>query len=154
MTTVVLLLALGVVLLVLEVVVPGGVLGVLGGLAMLGGCAVAFHHFGAAGGGLTALIALGTLGFALYVEFFLLPRTRIGRRFFLQQASDGRSQPPKADATIVGRTADTVTTLAPTGYVMLDGRRYEARSQSGLIARGATVRVVGVDSFHLIVSQL
>jgi len=50
--------------------------------------------------------------------------------------------------------ADTVTTLAPTGYVMLDGRRYEARSQSGLIARGATVRVVGVDSFHLIVSQL
>ena len=37
MSGIVLLFALGIVLLTLEVVVPGGVLGVLGGLAMLGG---------------------------------------------------------------------------------------------------------------------
>ncbi len=153
MTTVVLLLSLGVVLLVLEVVVPGGVLGVLGGLAMLAGCAVAFHDFGLTGGGLATLIALLALGAALYVEFVLLPRSRVGQRLFLRQSIDAKSQPPLADAAVVGRMAEAATTLAPTGYVLLDGRRYEARSQAGLIAKGATVRIVGVDSFHLIVAQ-
>jgi len=154
MTTVVLLLSLGIVLLVLEVVVPGGVLGVIGGLSMLAGCAVAFNTFGLTGGGLATLIALLALGAALYVEFALLPRTRVGRRLFLHKSIDGKSQPPPADAAVVGRMAEVATTLAPTGYVLLDGHRYEARSQSGLIDKGATVRIVGVDSFHLIVSQL
>ena len=128
--------------------------GVLGALAMLGGCAVAFHQFGAAGGGLAVLAALAGLGAALYAEFVLLPKTRFGRKLFLHQSVDAKSQPPPADAAmVVGRVVETVTTLAPSGYVLLDGRRYEARSQSGLVAKGATVRVVGVDSFHLIVSQ-
>jgi membrane-bound ClpP family serine protease len=154
MTTVALLFALGIVLLVFEVVVPGGILGLMGALAMLAGCAVAFHRFGAAEGGLAVGAALATLGAALYAEFVLLPKTRFGKKLFLHQAVDAKSQPPPADAAVVvGRFVETATTLAPSGYILLDGRRYEARSQSGLIAKGATVRVVGMDNFHLIVSQ-
>lgn len=154
MTMVAFLFALGIVLLVFEVFVPGGVLGVMGALAMLGGCAVAFHEFGAAGGGLAVAVALAGLGAALYAEFVLLPKTRMGKKLFLHQAVDAKSQPPPADAAaVMGRVVETATTLAPSGYVLLDGRRYEARSQSGLIAKGAMVRVVGMDNFHLIVSQ-
>jgi membrane-bound ClpP family serine protease len=154
MNLIILLFALGIVLIVLEVIVPGGVLGVIGGIAMLGGCALAFRHYGAFGGGLATLVALGVLGVSLYIEFALLPRTRFGKKMFLQQSVDATSQPPPADpALVVGRTAEAATTMAPSGYVLLDGKRYEAFSQSGLIAKGATVRVVGVDSFHLIVTQ-
>lgn len=154
MTTVVLLLALGIVLLLLEVVVPGGVLGVLGGLAMLGGCALAFYDFGLKGGSLATVVAVASLGAAVYIEFVLLPKTRAGRKLFLNQSVDAASQPLPADAAVVvGRQVETLTTLAPSGYVLLDGRRCEARSQSGLIAKGAVVRVVAVDNFSLIVSQ-
>lgn len=154
MTTVVLLLALGIVLLLLEVVVPGGVLGVLGGLAMLGGCALAFYEFGLKGGSLATAVALCSLGIAVYIEFALLPKTRAGKRLFLQRSVDAATQPLPADAAaVVGKDVEALTTLAPSGYVLLDGRRCEARSQSGLIPKGATVRVVGVDNFSVIVSR-
>ena len=153
MTTIVLLFALGIVLLTLEVVVPGGVLGVIGGLLMLGGCVLAFYEFGTGGGGVATAIALGCLGVGLYVEFRILPRTRFGKKLFLSRSVDAKSQPLPAEAAVVGKTAEALTTMAPSGYVAIEGRRYEAVSQSGLIAKGATVRVVGMDNFHLIVTQ-
>ena len=154
MSGIVLLFALGIVLLTLEVVVPGGVLGVLGGLAMLGGCALAFLEFGPSGGGIAIVTALGFLGLGLFIEFRVLPKTRYGKKFFLNQSVDAMSQPLPADpAVVVGKIGEAVTTMAPSGYVSIEGRRYEAFSQSGLIARGAAVRVVGVDNFHLIVAQ-
>lgn len=154
MTTIVLLFALGIVLLALEVITPGAVLGLMGGVAMIGGAVVAFGEFGAKGGLLATVAGLAVLGTTLYAEFKLLPKTRLGKKFFLQQAVDAASQPMPAEAAaVVGKIAEAATTMAPSGYVLLDGKRFEAMSQSGLIAKGASVRVVGVDNFHLIVTQ-
>lgn len=155
MNAIVLLFLLGIVLLGFEVITPGGILGVLGGLAMLGGCALAFEAFGGTGGAVATLVALALLGGALYVEFGLLPKTRWGRKFFLQQAVDATSQPAVAlAADVVGKICEAETTLAPSGYVSLDGRRYEAYSRSGHAAKGARLQVVAVDNFRLIVTQL
>lgn len=154
MNTIVLLFAAGVVLLGFEVFVPGAVLGVLGALAMLAGCAVAFSAYGASGGMIATVVAFALLGAMLYVEFVWLPKTRVGGKLFLRRAVEARSQPPVADAaSVVGRTGVAATALAPSGYVQVDGRRYEAFSQSGFIARDAPVQVVGIDNFRLIVSQ-
>lgn len=154
MTTIVLLFALGIVLLVLEVAVPGGVLGAVGALAMLVGCGLAFYEFGVTGGWSAVAVAVACLGLALYAEFVLLPKTRVGKKLFLHQAVDATSQPLPGDpVAVVGKTAEALTAMAPAGYVSIEGRRYEAHSQSGFIAKGATVRVVGVDNFHLVVSQ-
>jgi membrane-bound ClpP family serine protease len=155
MNVILLLFMIGVVLLVFEVVVPGAVLGVLGALAMLAGCVLAFTIHGAGGGAAALAVALGLVGLAMYLELVLLPKTRLGRKLTLQHTVATQSQPMPADAAaVVGRTAETLTTLAPSGYVTLEQRRYEARSQSGLIAKGTPVRVTGVDNFQLIVSKL
>lgn len=154
MNAIVLLFLTGVVLLVFEVVTPGAVLGVLGGLAMLAGCVVAFNLYGVGGGAVATAVGMGILGLALYVEFVLLPKTKLGRRMFLENAVDATSQPPVAAAeAVVGKTCEAVTTLAPSGYVLLEGRRYEAFSQSGLVAKGEILRVAGVDNFRLIVNK-
>ena len=50
MTSILLLFVVGLLLLGFEVIVPGGILGVIGGLAMLGGCAIAFDEYGVLGG--------------------------------------------------------------------------------------------------------
>lgn len=154
MTAIVLLLSIGIVLVLLEVIVPGGVLGVLGVLAMLGGCVLAFFDLGAEGGWVATATAAGALGLSLFIEFKILPRTRWGKKLFLDRSIDGASQENPAAQSIVGRTGEAVTMMAPSGYVTIEGRRYEAVSQSGLIAKGAGVRVVGVDNFQLIVAQL
>ena len=153
MNLVVLFILIGVVLLAFEVFMPGAVLGVLGGLLLLAGCAIAFYRYDAAIGALTTLASLALLGAMLWAEFVLLPKTAIGKKLFLQKAVEATSQPEVASAAAVGKVCEAITTLAPSGYVLLDGRRYEAWSQSGHIAKGETLRVISLDNFRLIVSS-
>lgn len=153
MTAILLLFLMGLVLLVFEVFMPSSVLGILGGAAMLWACVLAFLSYGVRGGGLAVLAGLALVGLTLYVELGLLPKTRLGKRFFLHDSIGAISQPPVADSAVIGQFCAAVTTLAPSGYVLLDGRRYEAVSRSGHVATGTTLKVVAVDNFHLIVTK-
>ncbi len=154
MNAILLLFLLGVLLLAGEVFVPGAVLGILGGLCMAAGCIISFVQLGAAGGMVATVVALVLLGVTLYVELVWLPTTRFGKKLIVQTAVDATSQPPLADkVSVVGKSAEAVTTLAPSGYVLVEGRRYEAFSQSGHAAKGAVMRVVGLDNFRLIVTK-
>jgi membrane-bound serine protease (ClpP class) len=152
-TTVVALFVAGLVLLGFEVIVPGAVLGIAGGLCLLFGILVAYVEHGAAGAALASVSAVSAVATLLYLEFRVLPRTRFGRRMFLNKAIDATSQPPIAERAddVVGREALALTTLAPTGLVQVDGRRYEARCDSGYAAEGARLRVVRVETFQLVV---
>lgn len=153
MTGIILLFALGLVMLAFEVFVPGGVLGVLGSLLMLLGCGLAFAEFGLRGGTAATALALVLIGFTLYFELFLLPRTRFGKKLFLERAIGAKSQPPPAADSIIGATGETLTTLAPSGFVLIAGKKYEAASQSGLLPQGAAIKVTGLDNFRLLVSK-
>ncbi len=146
-----LLFTVGLVLLGFEVIVPGAVLGLIGGLCLLGGVVVAFVHHGSAGGLLALLTAIGAVGLMLYLEFRVLPRTRLGRRMFLRSEIDGASQPPVASANVIGADAVALTPLSPSGWIELDGRRYEARCDSGYADAGDRVRITRVETFHLVV---
>ncbi|MBL9205741.1 MAG: serine protease [Opitutaceae bacterium] len=153
MNAITILFALGILLLALEVFVPGMVLGVIGGLALLGGVVVAFQSYGARGGLGAFAAALALVGAVLVIEFVVLPRTSFGRRMFLKTDVAGTSQPPLADASVVGKPAKALTALVPSGYVSIEGKRYDAFSQSGHVHPGETLRVVGLDNFRVIVTK-
>ncbi|MBA3849121.1 MAG: serine protease [Opitutus sp.] len=154
MTGIILLFSLGLVLFFFEVFVPGAVLGILGGILMAIGCGIAFHEFGLNGGALASALAIFLVGLMLYVELILLPKTRFGKRLFLDTAVSATSQPPPAQiADVVGQAGEALTTLAPGGFVLVAGRKYEAASQSGLLPKGAAVKVTGLDNFRLLVSK-
>jgi membrane-bound ClpP family serine protease len=153
MSAVVLLFAVGVMLLAGEVFVPGAVLGIIGGLAMAVGCGVAFFQWGALGGAIATVAALGFLGVTLYLELVWLPQSRLGRGMVVESTVDATSQPPLATADILGKMAEAETPLVPTGYVRVEGRRYEAFCPAGHVAKGAMMRVAGQDNFRLIVTK-
>jgi membrane-bound ClpP family serine protease len=152
-TTVITLLVVGLLLLGFEVIVPGAILGIAAMIALLAGVVVAWVEHGSAGALFAFAVTLFGGGALLYFEFRVLPRTRIGRRMFLEKAIDGASQPPIAgrEADVVGREAVAVTALGPTGIVQVDGRRYEARCDSGFAEAGARLRVARVETFQLVV---
>jgi membrane-bound ClpP family serine protease len=151
-TPVLVLFAVGLVLLGFEVIVPGAVMGIIGGLFLLGGVGLAFVQHGADGGLLALGVAIVAVGALVYFEFRILPRTRVGKRMFLKAAVEATSQPAvAASETVVGKAARAVTALAPTGLVEIEGRRYEARCDSGFADEGARLRVVRVESFQLVV---
>lgn len=155
MNAIVILFLLGVLLLAGEVFVPGAIMGIIGGIAMAVGCIMSFNQFGALGGTLATAIAVAALGITFYIELIWLPRSRFGRKLVVQSASDATSQPPLAQLdAVLGKTAEAVTTLAPSGYVVVEGRRYEAFCQSGHVAKGVALRVTGLDNFRLIVTKI
>ena len=70
----------------------------------------------------------------------------------VRAAVDATSQPPLArPEDVVDQPAVALTPLAPSGFVDVAGRRYEAFCRSGYADKGSTLRVVGVDNFRLIV---
>ena len=154
MTGIILLFALGIVLLFFEVFVPGAVLGILGGIFLFIGSAVAFSEFGSRGGTLAVIIAATLAGLTFYIELFVLPKTALGKKMFLKTALAGASQPlPARPGEVIGQAGEALTTLAPSGFILVAGKKYEAASQSGLIAKGAPVKVTGLDNFRLIVTK-
>jgi membrane-bound ClpP family serine protease len=154
MTAILLLFIVGSLLLAAEVVLPGAIAGVLGGIALLAGSVMTFTEFGPATGTLASIGAMVLVGVMLYAELVWLPRSRFGRTMVVEATIDSRSQPPPAAAAdVVGQPATALTTLAPSGFVSVGGKRYEAFCRSGHAPRGAALTVVEVDNFRLVVSE-
>lgn len=153
MTLIVLLFLIGVVFIAVEVIIPGGILGAIGGLLMFAGSVVAFSTYGTWGGILALAAGLLLGGLALFFEFRILPKTAIGKRAFLTSEVTGVSAALGKEAlNLVGHPAEALTMLSPSGYVRVNGERYEAFSQSGQVPAGAMLDIVGADNFRLIVS--
>ena len=114
---------------------------------------MAFSTFGTWGGIIALAAALLVGGLALFFEFRILPKTAIGKRAFLNSQVTGVSSALGKEALdLVGHPAEALTMLSPSGYVRVNGERYEAFSQSGQIPVGAMLDIVGADNFRLIVS--
>jgi membrane-bound ClpP family serine protease len=153
MMAIVLLFITGALLLAAEVLLPGAIAGIIGGIALLLGSVLAFMEFGLGGGSLATLAALLLVGLMLYAELVWLPRTKVGREMVVDAKIDGQSQPPPATQDIIGQVATALTTLAPSGFISIGGKRYEAYCRSGHVQRGTLLTVVGVDTFRIIVSE-
>ncbi len=153
MESILLLFVLGIVLLVLDLFTPGIILALGGVLAFLAATWQAFQQFGVGDGLLAFFIGAALLVTALYIEYVILPKTRVGKRFFLHTPEHGASLATTA-AALAGREGVALTTLKPTGQIELDGHRHEARSLDGQIERGTRVKVVGAENFSLTVTKL
>jgi membrane-bound serine protease (ClpP class) len=153
MTLIILLFSVGIVLLAVEVIVPGAILGSIGGLMMFGGCVLSFMEYGTGGGLIAVTVALALTFLTLFIEFRVLPRTAVGKRAFLKSEITGVSAAFGEEARdLIGKSAEALTMLSPSGYIRIDGKRYEAFCQSGQVPAGSPLEVIGADNFRLIVS--
>ncbi len=155
MSLIVLLFAVGILCIAAEVIVPGGILGGAGALMIFAGCVLAFMRHDVVGGMIAVGVALLVTILALTLEFKFLPKTKLGKKAFLEKEVAGSSSIYGAEARdLVGKPAEAGTRLSPTGYVRIEGTRYEAFCQSGQVEAGAELQVVGSDNFRLIVASI
>ncbi len=148
--SVIALLALGFILLFLEIFVPGGVLGVLGVLAMAYGCYLAFDlsaAWGSAAVGLSVVVAV--------VAVRLVARSRLGRKLVLDDAGARDWKAAEAGLEeLVGQEGKTLTQLRPAGLAEIAGRRLDVVADNELIAAGVAVRVVEVEGNRVVVEAI
>lgn len=153
MTLIVLLFAIGILFIAVEVIIPGAILGSIGALMMFGGCIKAFIDYGTVGGIVAVLTAFAVGALALFVEFRYLPKTKFGKRAFLTKEITAVSAAIGTEAReLIGKSAEALTMLSPSGYILVDGHRYEAFCQSGQAPAGSALEIIGADNFRLIVT--
>ena len=95
MTTIVIFFVVGVLFIAAEVFLPGGIVGAIGGLVIIGGVVQAYSEFGSQGAFIAAIVAILLLVAALYLEFKVLPNTRMGSRLFLKESVKAKLGIPK-----------------------------------------------------------
>lgn len=153
MIDIVLVLLLAGTLFFLEIILPGGILGVLGGILLLVATGFAYQNYGFLGAVLVFLFGVAFVTAFLFFQFRVLPKTKLGRNAFLQTKSEGTSNLKVGDDSIAGKVGTTVSRLNPSGTVLVDGVRHQAMSQSGFIQEGEAVQVVSKDAFRLLVRK-
>ena len=147
------LLLAGILLVGVEIYVPGGIAGAIGALALVAAMVVGFR-FPPPYGIWSAMVIMAGCGAGLYWWARIFPNTRAGRKFSLQRdGRDFRSDRPEWQA-LVGRTGRTLTDLRPSGIALIDGRRVDVTSGSAWVDAGADIRVTSVQGLRVIVEPV
>ncbi len=138
----------GILCLLLETVVPGGVLGVIGVLCLIGAVVTAYLVFetDTAHGIVVAFTILGLAGVLAWMRWF--PQSRLGQRF----AARGTVGTINLDyRAYEGAVGVTLSRLRPAGMVEINGERVDVVADGTLIERGVEVRVIEAAGNRLVV---
>lgn len=151
------LVAIGFLLLAIEVFVPGGVVGIIGVFFILAGLVGAGIQFGASVAfplGVACLV-LGVGIFFTWVKYF--PDSRIGSRFNLKtqvgKESGYSSQDPSWES-LTGKRGETLSDLHPSGIAKIDGKRLDVVSEGAYIPKGTPIEVSQVNSNRIVVKMV
>ncbi len=152
------LVVIGLVLMAAEVFLPtGGILFVLAIGALIVGIAMSFYG-NTTQGMITLLAVFILIPVVAPVLLHLMPRTRMGKRFFLTAHEDDASvaaMPVNLELEqLRGRYGKTVSSLRPSGITQFDGRRVDTISEGEMIAPGQWVRCIDVKAGRVIVRQV
>lgn len=149
------LVGVGIVLLGIELLIPGfGVFGITGLLSLLAG---AYYLLGADAGAvyilLGVVVALGIVGALLFVY---LPAESKWNPFVLWDKQENRRgyTGAKDHSRYLGKRGEVVAPLRPAGTVIIDGSRVDVVSFGDYIMPGATVEVVKVEGSRLFVQEV
>ncbi len=150
----IILLLAGLLLMGAEIFVPGGVLGIIGGMALLAAVAAGFAAFGPQRGMLAALSILVFLGISIVLWMQLVPKTRLGKNLTLSTDTAGYSSARTSLREMIGKEGVALSPLGPSGLVKIDGKRLDALAEGKWIDSGASVRVVHVTGNHITVREV
>lgn len=146
---VVVLYAVGFSLVILEVFIPGWISGMAGIFSM--GLAVYLAWTGVSRPFAALLAAGGVAGIPLIIRWGM-------NRMALQSALSSSAGFVAAEAgersALVGKRGVAATVLRPSGAVEVEGKRYDARSERGVVDKGIAVEVTRVEGVELIVKGI
>ena len=101
MSTIIGLLVAAFILVFFEVILPGGILGIIAALCVILASWFAGAEFGAGIGILTFVGSAAAIAILVFIEFKLLARSSLGSAFFLKSSVTGHSNIAPAETSIM-----------------------------------------------------
>lgn len=143
----------GMLLVAAEIFLPGAILGVIGGMALVAAAILGFAAFGPAGGSyaLAGIVVFTILMMIIWMRYF--PGSRIGKKIIV--ALD-LSTSKSADnySTFLGKEGESASELRPAGFAILNGKRIDVVTQGEMISKGEKIKVVKIDGGRVIVQAV
>ena len=152
----ILMVVLGLILFGLELFVPGGVLGVIGGILLFVALVLGFSPdvFGLQGGFISAIgLVLGLTVYSLLLLRYL-PHSPLGRLFTLRSDMKDSSAAEPGLSELQGLEGTAETDLRPGGIALLGQRRVDVVADGDWVAKGTKVKVVEVEGNRVVVAEL
>ncbi len=152
MTWIVSLTVVGLIMLCLEIFLPGAVIGTLGGIALLSGVVLAFREgtvFGLWWLGGTMAVTLG----AVYLAVKAFPRSRTGKKLVLEASETGFVSGGDGLMGLLGKSGTALSALRPAGLAEIGGRRIDVVTGGEYVPAGEKVAVVAVEGSRVVVKQ-
>lgn len=147
----IILLLAGIMMICAEIFIPGGVLGTLGVMSMIGAIFMAYYLWGAAKGSLAALLIILLMGISLGIWIVLFPHTRLGKALTVNRNLSDAHSSNEALRNLTGKTGKAVSDLRPGGIALIDGKRIDVVSEGGMIDKDGPVRVIKVEGSKVVV---
>ena len=156
---IILLLVAGIILAMMEILLPsGGLLGILSAAAMLGSLVLAFKESTGVGFVFLGIAALLTPA-VIIIGFKIFPHTPVGRKMILkpqvetvaERGSDGVSE--ENYLPLLNAVGKTVTALRPSGIAEINGQRYSVITEGQLVDKDVSIVVICVEGNSIVVEQ-
>ena len=153
----IILLVIGILLAVMEALIPsGGILGILAVAALVGALILAFRENSTTG--FTFLgIAVVLIPVLLVFSLKIFPKTPVGRRVILKPSVESAAQRGTAGvadvdySNLMGKIGKTATPLRPSGIAEINDQRYSVVAEGEMIDAGTTIIVVKIEGNSIVV---
>jgi membrane-bound serine protease (ClpP class) len=145
--------AAGLLLLFLEMFLPGMIAGIIGAILLIVSVSMSYDAYGAEGGNIALIIALVASGTLWWWWANHFQNTRFGRRMTLHASVEGNSVAAKLP-DLIGLEGSAITTLRPSGTVLIGGRKVDAISEGDFIEPGTLVKVIRHAGIVVIVRRI
>ncbi len=149
----ILFLAVALLMIFFEFYLPGGVLGVLGGALYLASIVMVYLQVKSLSA-LLLFICIAAIALVFVIKFALwrIRKSKSHNTLYHNDDQEGYCA-SSFEASLVGVEGTAFSDLRPSGYILVNGQRYQATSKEGYLVKGTSVVVVDGAGAHLIVKQ-
>ena len=153
--TIIVLAAFGILMIAMEVILPGGILGILGSVAIGVALLLTFtssdlDSMGTNGRLVLGGCILGGAGISLLLWLRYFTKAGFVKKHLLSSEIDG-TQDYDRYQDLLDKVGKAETDLRPAGKARIDGKKHDVLAETGSIERGTDVKVVKVEGSKVVV---
>jgi len=152
MTLMIFLLAAGIILVCLEVFLPGGIAGILGAAALIGSVWLGFSRtdFGPTWLMLTISLTLA----CILLSVRLVARSPMGKKLFLNDSEKGFQGTDKRLKELAGCRGKALSDLRPVGIAAFGDQRVDVLTGGEYITKDTPIEVIEVSGNRVVVAKI
>ena len=148
------LFAVGIILILLELVLPGGIIGIVGFGAFLASFFLAAENFIQIGISLLIAFTISILACMIMIKVFDRKMKFFNKLILKDSTSTERGYVSNRNRTeLIGVSGYALTDLRPSGTVVIEDERVDVVTEGGFIKKGTEIKIIKVEGSRIVVRE-